>query len=89
MVLSLAVGEFGLQEKIGACNDARAIRGSQALACTGFKVMPPLVGRVNAAKTHAQRQFRKGRSAVFLPGRAIKKVGNWWNLPGGHHIEAL
>ena len=57
MVLTTLVGEFRLQKKIVTGHDTGAIRGGQALADSGFEVMPALVSRVDAAKTCADREF--------------------------------
>jgi len=38
--------------------------------------MPPLVGRVDVAKAHAEREFRERWGAIFLPGGAVDEIGN-------------
>ena len=89
MVLSALVSEFGLQEKIGAGGHAGAIGGGQALADSGFEVMLSLVGGVDGAKTRAQRQFSKTRSAVFLPGGAVEKIRNGGSRHIGQVVETV
>ena len=75
MVLPALVGEFRLQEKLLARHYSGAIGCGEPLADSGFEVMPPLVGRVDGPKPHAQGEFREFRGAVFLPGGAVNKVG--------------
>ena len=75
MVLPALVGEFRLQEKIGARNYSRAISGGESFADSGFEVMPPLVGSVDGAKPRAEGEFREGRGAVFFPGSTVNEVG--------------
>jgi len=41
-----------------------------------FEVMPSLVRRIDATKTHAQREIDESGSAIFLPGGAIDEIGN-------------
>ena len=76
MVLALTIGEFGLQENLGARDDARAIGGRQPFTDSGFVVMTQLVSGVDSAKTGAQRLFGKRCSRVLLPGGAVEKIGN-------------
>ena len=76
MVLTRTIGELGLQEEILARDHARAITGGEALPYSGFKVMPPLVRRVNAAKARSDGKLRERRRAVLLPGGAIEKSRN-------------
>jgi hypothetical protein len=38
--------------------------------------MPSLVRRIDATKTHAQREIDESGSAIFLPGGAIDEIGN-------------
>src|SRR5208282_5664736 len=76
VVLTRTIGEFRLQKKIVALDQSGATRGGQSLADSLFEVMPSLVGRVDAPKTHAQREFGEGRRAIFLPGSAVKKIGD-------------
>ena len=37
--------------------------------------MPPLVSRINSPKSHAQRKLDQRRRTLFLPCRAVKKIG--------------
>ena len=76
VVLTGPVREFRLQEEICARDQARAIGGRQSLTDSRLDVVPPLVGGIDAPKTHAQRKFDQGRGAVFLPGGAVEKIGN-------------
>jgi len=55
--LSALVGEFCLEKKIGTSHNTGTIGRSQGLADSGFEIMPALVGRVDRAKTLAQREF--------------------------------
>lgn len=86
MVLSPLIGKFCLQKKIVARDESCAIRGSQSLPDSFFEVMPPLVCRVNAAKTHAERQFGEGCSAVLFPGGAVEKIGKELRRSGWHLV---
>ena len=76
VVLTGLIGKFCLQKKIVARDQSCAISGGQSLTDSGFEVMPPLVRRVDAAKAHAEREFREGRGAIFLPGGAVDEIGN-------------
>jgi hypothetical protein len=43
-------------------------------------VVPPLVGRVDSAKSGAQRKFHECGGAIFLPCGAVQKIrdgGEW------------
>jgi len=84
VVLTRPIGKFGLQKKIFARHNSSAISGGKPLTDSGFEVMPPLVGRVDTAKSHSQRQFGKRGSAVFLPGGAVEEIGKGWNLLSWH-----
>jgi hypothetical protein len=75
MVLTRPVGEFRLQKKVGTRYYSRAISGGQALTYSSFEVMPPLVGRVDAPKSHPQCKLRERRSSVLFPGGAVKEIG--------------
>jgi len=50
MILPTAIREFRLEEKIRPGDYARSIRRRQAVADTRFKVVPPLVGRVDSSE---------------------------------------
>ncbi len=76
MILTGSISELGLQKKVVARCDSRAIGSGQSFTDTSFKIMPPLIRRVDAAKTRTESQFNEGWGAVFLPGRAVNKVGN-------------
>jgi hypothetical protein len=57
MVLTILIGELGLEKNVGAGNYASAIDGGQSLSDSGFKVVAALVGRVDAAKSRADGEF--------------------------------
>ena len=59
VILSRPVSEFRLQKKIGSRHHSRAISRRQPLSHSSFEVMPPLVSRVDAPKSHAQREFHQ------------------------------
>src|SRR5277367_38137 len=71
IVLAALVGEFGLQEKIGACNDSRAIGSSQSFADSSLGVVTALVCGINPSKPCTQGEFGERGSAVFFPGSAV------------------
>src|SRR5450631_806250 len=74
VILPALVSELGLQKKLGARYDARAIGGGQTFADSGFEVVLALVGGVDGSKAHAECPFGKGCGAVFLPGGAVEKI---------------
>jgi len=76
MVLTTLIGELRLQKKIVTGHDAGAIRGGQAIADSGFEVMPALIGRVDSPKTRAECAFGEGRGAVFFPCGTVKEMGD-------------
>ena len=76
MILARTISELSLQKKIVAGGYACTIGGGQSLADSSFKIMPPLIRRVDAAKTRAESEFDEGRRAVLLPGSAIEKIRN-------------
>src|SRR5208282_3882749 len=84
MVLPGTVSEFCLQKKIGARDYSGAIGGGQSLTDSLFEIMPALVGRIDAAKTSAQRQFYKGWGSFFFPGGAVEKIRNGRGIRSGH-----
>ena len=57
---ALLIGEFGLQKKICARDEACAIGGSQSFTNSGFKVVAALVGGVDGAKAGADGEFGQG-----------------------------
>ena len=75
MVMAGPISEFGLQKKICAAHHSRAVGGRQPPTHSGLKVVPPLVGRIDAPKAHAQREFDKRRRPLFLPRGAVEKIG--------------
>ena len=75
MVLAALVGKFRLQKELSPRYQTCAVGSGHTFADSGFVVVPALVGRVNAAKTSAQSQFRERRGAVFLPRSAVEKFG--------------
>src|SRR5580704_9018199 len=68
MILTVAVGEFRLKEKIRPSDNAGVVRSGESFADSGFEVMPPLVGGVDAAEAGLERELNQGSGAVFLPG---------------------
>src|ERR1700737_2940180 len=48
--------------------------------------MPPLVGSVDATKTHSEREFGERWSAFFLPGSTVKKIRNEASLLDWHRV---
>ena len=76
VVLAVLIGKFCLKKKIGVGDEAGAICGGKTLANSGFKIVAALVGCVDGAKARANGEFSQGRSAIFLPGSAVKKIGN-------------
>ena len=59
MILSCLVGKLGLQEKILAPHQARAISRCQSFAHAGLEVMASLVGCVNRSEAGANCEFRQ------------------------------
>jgi hypothetical protein len=76
MVLAFSIGEFGLKKKIGACDQASAVCGSQSSPDAGFKVVAALVGRIDGAKAGMDSEFGQSCRTVFFPGSAVKKIRN-------------
>jgi len=77
MILARLIREFGLEEKVGTRHQTRAIHGSQPLADSGFKVVPPLVRGVDAPEAGADRELSERGRTVFLPRRAVEEIRNW------------
>lgn len=86
MVLPILIGEFGLEKKVVARDDACAICGSQSLADRGFKVVFALVGRIDGPEARAKREFSEGRGAVFFPSGAVEEAGQERGLSAGHRF---
>lgn len=51
VVLSALIREFRLQKKILSSDYSGKISGGQSLTYPGFKIMPPLIGRIDGAKS--------------------------------------
>ena len=58
MILTVNIGELGLQEEVAARNDPRTIGRRQAFTDTGLVVVPQLICGIDSTKTRAQRLFR-------------------------------
>lgn len=74
VVLPATVSEFGLQEKLVASSDARAVGSGQSLSHTCFAVMLALVRGIYATKSCAKRKFGQGRGSLFFPGGAVEEI---------------
>jgi hypothetical protein len=81
VVLTSQIRELGLHEHVGARHDPRGHGRAQRLPDADLHVMTPLIRRVDAAKSVAQRQLREGGGAILFPRRAVEKRGD----VGGRH----
>src|SRR5207244_11899978 len=92
-VLSIDVGELGLEEDVLAVKMAGGEGVSQCLADRGFVVVAALVGGVDAAKAGADGHAGEEGGIVFLPRRAVEEgrdadiahAGVAWGLPVLRH----
>jgi len=83
VILTALIREFGLHEHVGARHDPRRDGRAERLADADLHVMPPLVRRVDAAESAAQRELGERGGAILFPRRAVEKRGN----AGGRHYR--
>jgi len=57
VILTVLVGELGLEKQLSARHHACAIAGSQRLPDAALEVVPPLIGRIDAPEARAERQL--------------------------------
>src|SRR3954467_9575244 len=86
MILTRLISELGLEEKLGTRDDAGAVSRSQRFTDSHLEVVPPLIRRVDAAKSGAQRKFGERSRAFFLPRCSVKQVGNSGKRFRGHRV---
>ena len=84
MILPALVCVLRLKEQVGARYDSGAIYSSEPFPDSSFEVVPPLIGRIDAAEARAQRELGEGLGTVFLPGGAVEKPGNGDRIMGWH-----
>jgi hypothetical protein len=73
VILAARIGELGLQEEIAARDEALSVQIREGVPHALLEVVPPLVGRVDAAEPRLHGQAGQRRCPFVLPGRAVEK----------------